>query len=125
MLRAGRVPKMDGKPVELTQEELVQLRRSGIVPTEQAKPRPFVRKIAFELRDLGVTLNATIKDVPQEEMRTGEHIPNPGPEMVEIEVDDELGKEDSAPREPIAANLGSEGWEMIGLPDVPVETKAD
>lgn len=47
-LRAGRIPKLDGKPVELTPKELTQLRRSGIVPVEQSAPRPFKIKAKTE-----------------------------------------------------------------------------
>lgn len=104
MLRAGRVPKMDGKPVELTPAELVQLRRAGIVPVEQAKPRPFIRKTTLRLRELGgVMLNVMIKDVP------------PGETVEGVDLGETEGDRGS-----IKADLDGEGWDLLGLPDKPL-----
>lgn len=118
MLRAGRVPVMDGRHVDLTSAELAQLRRDGIFPTKQAEPRPF--KTTISDPGLGVTLNVTIKGVPPGELFDKKHAPDPGPETVEIEVEGELEDEDrGTERGPTKAGLTSEGWDLIGLPDEP------
>jgi hypothetical protein len=43
-LKPGRVPKLDGKPADLTDAEISKLRARGIHPTPQPEPETFAPK---------------------------------------------------------------------------------